>query len=61
MTDEHFIRFIDVYVDKKPVERISLSPGVEPAGCIHLKAKGKSVQVVENCTLHGYLMSEAGL
>ena len=61
MEEKHFIKFIDCYVDNKPIERIALLPGVNPAGCIHLKVEGKKIQIVENCTIHGYWMADASI
>ncbi|OGI11185.1 MAG: hypothetical protein A2Y40_04890 [Candidatus Margulisbacteria bacterium GWF2_35_9] len=61
MTAEHYINFIDVYQDGKYIQRLFLTPNVEPAGCIHLKnAKGK-ITVVESCTIHGYWMTEQSI
>lgn len=51
---EHFIQFIDTYVDAKFIERIQLTPNVNPAGCIHLKELSGTVTVVEKCNVHGY-------
>lgn len=59
MEDAHFIQFIDCYADEKHVSRILLRPQVYAAGCFHLKAIGKKVTIVENCTIHGYWKAEA--
>ncbi|MBU0580145.1 MAG: hypothetical protein KKA19_03120 [Candidatus Margulisbacteria bacterium] len=61
MEEKHFITFLDGYVDYKYVERIHLSPAVQPAGCFHLKATGSKIQIIENCNVHGYWMAEAAL
>lgn len=61
MQDAHFIQFIDCYVDNAFVERIQLTPGVQPAACVHLKAQGSKVKVVEFCNLHGHWQAEAAL
>ena len=58
MEEKHYIRFIDCYLDRSYVGRAYLSPGLNPAACFHLKAGGKSVTVVENCSIHGYWMAE---
>lgn len=63
MTAEHFIQYLDYYVDYKFISRIWLSPGVcHPAAALHLNVKaGSKVQVIENCNLHGNWMAEAAL
>jgi superoxide reductase len=61
MQENHFIQFIDCYVDQKYVAREYLSPGVNPAACFHLKAEGANVTIVENCNVHGYWMAEESI
>ncbi|MBN1307868.1 MAG: hypothetical protein JXA18_08125 [Chitinispirillaceae bacterium] len=61
METAHFIRFIDCYVDGSYVSRITLTPGVFPAGCFHLKKLGANVTVVENCNIHGYWKTEMSM
>jgi len=61
MEAAHFIRFIDCYVDDAYIARMTLTPGVFPAGCFHLKRPGSNVKVVENCTIHGYWKTEMSL
>ena len=61
MTAEHFIRFIDCYIDNKYVTRVLLTPGVYPSAVIHLKESGSKVTIVENCSLHGYWLTEKDL
>ena len=61
MEEAHFIRFIDCYVDDTYVSRQLLTPGVYPGSLFHLKAKGSRVRIVENCNIHGYWTSVAGL
>lgn len=51
---EHFIQFIDIYVNNKFVERIQLTSNVNPAACIHMKELSGTVTVVEKCNIHGY-------
>ena len=58
MVENHFIRFIDCYLDLKYIGRVLLTPGINPAACFHLKEKGKTVMVIENCTVHGYWMAD---
>lgn len=61
MEEKHFIQFADCYLDQKFVARVHFTPGVFAAGTFHLKEQGKKVQLVENCNIHGYWMSEAEL
>lgn len=61
MEEKHYIRFIDGYLDHTYVGRAFLTPGLNPAACFHLKAKGKTVTVVENCTIHGYWTAERAI
>jgi desulfoferrodoxin (superoxide reductase-like protein) len=61
MEAAHYIRFIDCYVDDRYVSRVMLTPGVFAGGCFHLKTKGTTVKIVENCTLHGYWQMEGQL
>ena len=59
MKEEHYIQFIECYVDEKYVGQAKLTPWTNPAACFHLKAEGSSVTIVENCNIHGYWMAEA--
>jgi superoxide reductase len=61
MTPEHFIHFIDCYIDRKYAGRAYLTPSMNPSVIFHLKDKGSQVQIVENCSLHGYWMTETPL
>jgi desulfoferrodoxin-like iron-binding protein len=61
MLDNHFIEFVDCYVDDKYVSRLMLGPSVFPAGCFHLKVKGAKVRIVEKCNLHGHWQAESAL
>jgi len=58
MTDKHYIKFVDCYLDKKFVERLHFMPDVYAGGTIHLKENQGKVIVVENCNIHGYWMKE---
>ncbi len=55
---EHFIQFVDCYLDGEHVARAHFSPGVYPAACFHLKKDTGKLSVVENCNIHGYWMKE---
>jgi desulfoferrodoxin-like iron-binding protein len=59
MVEDHFIRFIDCYVDDKYVERVILTPGAMPATTAYIKVVGSKIRVVEYCTVHGYWQAEA--
>ncbi len=59
MLENHYIQFIDTYIDKQFIERIHLTPnGVNPAGCIHIKKEKGLLTAVENCNVHGYWMKD---
>ena len=62
MTEEHYIRYIDYYVDHKFAVRTWLSPGVcHPAAAVHLNVTSGTVTAIENCNVHGNWMAEAAL
>ena len=61
MVENHYIHFIDCYVDDKYVSRVLLTPGVFAAGCFHLNASGSNVRIVEFCNLHGHWQAETEL
>ncbi len=52
MTEDHYIKFIELYVDKNLVIRKLFNPGDTPE--IEVKSrKGKEVYSVIRCNLHG--------
>ena len=60
MEPEHFITWIDYYLDHKFVSRIWLSPETcHPAATLHLNADSGTVTAIEGCNLHGNWISEA--
>jgi desulfoferrodoxin-like iron-binding protein len=61
MTTEHSIQFIDIYQNDKYIERIMLTPNINPAGCVHLKDGSGKITVVELCNLHGYWKTDVAL
>jgi superoxide reductase len=61
MEEKHYIVFVDCYIDYKFVSRMYLSPGVNAAGCFHIKYTGAKVTIVELCNVHGHWMAEADL
>ena len=61
MLENHFIQFIDCYLDNKYVSRIFLTPDMNPSVVFHLKSKGSKITIVENCNIHGYWKTEVDL
>jgi superoxide reductase len=62
MLPEHFITYLDFYLDKKFLARVHLTPErLNPAAGLHLKAKSGLITVVERCNLHGAWISEQSL
>ncbi len=59
MTAEHYIRCIDLYIDREFISRVWLSPGkCNAAAGWHLRVKAGLITAVENCNIHGNWMSE---
>jgi desulfoferrodoxin-like iron-binding protein len=59
MKDEHFIRWLDFYLDRKFVNRVWLSPVTNrPAAALSIRAKRGTITVCQNCNLHGTWMTE---
>lgn len=62
MTDEHYIQWLDVYVNDAFVSRTMFTPQMLAAASIHLKAdKSGNLTAVILCNIHGYWMAEASL
>ena len=62
MQPEHFITYLDYYLDYKFISRVWLSPEVcKPATSLHLAAGSGKVTVIEHCNLHGNWMGELDL
>jgi superoxide reductase len=61
MKEEHFIQWIDCYLDDKYVSRLYLTPDMNPAVIFHLKSSGSKITIVENCNIHGYWKADAAL
>jgi superoxide reductase len=59
MEEQHFIQWIDCYIDDKYISRILLTPGTNPAGAVYPKLTGSKVRIVEHCNLHGHWQAEA--
>lgn len=60
MESEHYITFIDFYIDGKYIARLNLTPRyLHPATVLHLNlANKKKLTVIENCNIHGHWMTE---
>lgn len=59
MLPEHFIMYIDCYIDKKFIARTHLTPEkVNPAIGLHLKVSSGKFAAVEHCNLHGSWLTE---
>ena len=59
MTPEHFIGWLDFYLNKTFVGRMMLKPAINPAGAVHLKndAAG-TLTAVAWCNQHGTWLNE---
>lgn len=62
MKPDHFIRWLDFYVDQQFISRVTLAPEkCHPAAALHLAVNSGQVTVIENCNIHGHWMSTAAL
>lgn len=62
MLKEHFITYIDFYLNKEFISRVQLSPEVlNPAAALHIKAQQGTLSVIERCNVHGAWIKEAAL
>jgi superoxide reductase len=63
MQEDHWITWIDAYVDRVFAARYSMKPqNLQPIISLHLKKEvGGKIQIVENCNKHGRWMAEAAL
>lgn len=62
MTPEHYITYIDAYLDDRFISRIWLSPeGCNAAVGFHLSASSGKFTAVEGCNVHGNWMAESQL
>jgi len=60
MEANHYIMYIDLYLDYKFIGRYHLSPEkLNPVLGIHLKATAGKLMVLENCNIHGRWIAEA--
>jgi len=62
MQSEHYIRYLDYYLDHKFISRVWLSPDAcHPAAGLHLSVGEGKITVIENCNVHGNWMGEADI
>lgn len=62
MQSEHYIMYIDFYIENEFISRVSLSPDKpNPAATFHLKAKSGKLQAIALCNLHGAWIKEINL
>lgn len=62
MESEHFITFVDFYIDKRYLARISFTyKRLHPAALLHLNVDGGRLTVVGNCNVHGNWLTEITL
>ena len=62
MTPEHYIRFIDFYLNREFISRVWLSHGTcHPAAALHLNAASGTLAALANCNKHGNWVSEVEL
>ncbi|MFO7871985.1 MAG: desulfoferrodoxin family protein [Kiritimatiellia bacterium] len=59
MEADHYIRYIDYYLDHNFISRVWLSPeACHPACALHLNSPSGTVTIIENCNVHGNWMNE---
>jgi desulfoferrodoxin-like iron-binding protein len=62
MLSEHFISFIDLYLDKKYIMRTLLTPRrIRPAINLHLNIHTGRLAVISNCNIHGSWITKVTL
>ena len=61
MEPDHFIVFVDFYVDRKVVSRVRLTPDTNPAASVHIKSSSGKLTAIEFCNKHGYWINETDL
>jgi superoxide reductase len=62
MTPEHYISYIDAYINEEFISRIWLSPaGCNAAAGLHLKASTGKFTAIEHCNQHGNWIAEVEL
>jgi len=59
MKKEHYIVWVDFYLDHRFINRMWLSPEVNrPAAAVSVKASKGLITICQHCNLHGTWMSE---
>jgi desulfoferrodoxin (superoxide reductase-like protein) len=63
MQDDHWIMWIDTYINDKFAARTQLlPPSLQAAACVHIKTDQKgTVKVIEHCNKHGSWMASVKL
>lgn len=62
MESEHFIKFMDVYIDRKYITRIVFTPKrIYPSVHLHLIADTGVLSVISHCNVHGSWRSKINL
>ena len=63
MQEDHWIQWIDVYINRTFAARYSLLPqSMQPIVSLHLKKEAAgSIRIIESCSKHGRWMAEAAL
>ena len=62
MLAEHYIVWLDFYLDKKFIGRVKLTPEhLNPAAGLHIKAESGTLTVIEFCNMHGSWIKETDL
>ena len=62
MESEHFIEFIDIYIEKRYMSRVMFTPKRSfPAADLHLKIYPGKLRVIAHCNVHGSWMTKVNL
>lgn len=63
MQADHYIRYIDYYLDHKFIAKVWLSPeACHPAAGLHLRLpEGSLITALESCNVHGNWISEVSI
>jgi len=62
MESEHYITFLDFYVNRKYLARVNLTyKRLHPAAVLHLSKNEGILTVIGNCNAHGSWMAEVNL
>ena len=62
MEPEHYIKFIDLYLDTKYMSRFILTPKlIHPATSSHINMEEGKITAIAHCNVHGNWMTELNL